>query len=149
MNDDDIEVVEDDDANDDADDDVDVAEAGLQNASDGQVKIILELAMMAGSKKKEALELMKNLIGISEEQEKYVLDELARMARTPKARNPYGRSRGRPAGQKNPEGHNAGRPSNSAKRVAVAAANALFQQRTVKQRTGSSSSAAASATTAT
>ena len=74
MNEDDVEV-------DDAaasDDDVDETGAGLQNASDGQVQTILKLAMMAGSKKKEAVELIKNLVGISEVQEKYVFDELAR-----------------------------------------------------------------------
>jgi len=142
MNEDDVKVVDDD-----ADDDVvDVTAAGLQNASDGQVKTILKLAMMAGSKKKEAVQLMKNLIGISEEQEKYVLDELARMAKTPKPRNPY--KKGRPAGQTNREGHNAGRPSNASKRNAAAAAAAMFGQRTVRQRTDCSSSAAANETAA-
>jgi len=136
MNEDDVEV-------DDAaasDDDVDETGAGLQNASDGQVQTILKLAMMAGSKKKEAVELIKNLVGISEVQEKYVFDELARMARTPKPRNPY---KGRPRGQTNREGHNAGRPSNSSKRDVVTAAAAMFGQRTVRQRTDCSSSAAA------
>ena len=49
MNEDDVEVVTDDDADDDA---VDEAGDGLRDASDRQVKIILKLAMMAGSKKK-------------------------------------------------------------------------------------------------
>ena len=68
-------------------------EVDVQNASDSQVKVILKLAMMAGSQKKEAVGLMKNLIGISEVQEKYVLDVLDRMAKTPKAKNPYKRGR--------------------------------------------------------
>ncbi|EJK77273.1 hypothetical protein THAOC_00904, partial [Thalassiosira oceanica] len=128
MNEDDVEVDDDAAA---ADGVVDVTGAGLQNASDGQVKTIFKLAMMAGSKKKEA---------------RYVFDELARMAKTPKARNPY--KRGRPSGQTNREGHNSGRPSNSSKRNAAAAAAAMFEQRTVRQRTGCSSSAAANETAA-
>ena len=48
MNEDDVEVV----AVDDVDDDIDEAGVGVRDASDRQVKIILELAMMAGSKKK-------------------------------------------------------------------------------------------------
>ena len=83
----------DDDGHDDGHDDDDMEEVDVQNASDSQVKVILKLAMMAGSQKKEAVGLMKNLIGISEVQEKYVLDVLDRMAKTPKAKNPYKRGR--------------------------------------------------------
>ena len=79
---------DDDDGHDDDGGDDDMEEVDVQNASDSQVKVILKLAMMAGSQKKEAVGLMKNLIGISKEQEKYVFDVLARMAKTPKAKKP-------------------------------------------------------------
>jgi len=137
---------DDDDGHDDDGGDDDMEEVDVQNASDSQVKVILKLAMMAGSQKKEAVGLMKNLIGISKEQEKYVFDVLARMAKTPKAKNPY--KRGRPPGQTNREGHSAGRPSNASRKANAEAASALFSARAVRQRTGSGSSAAATAAAA-
>ena len=54
---------------------------------------------------------MKKLIGISKDQEKYIIDSLTRMARpdSSKVPNPYSRKRGRPVGGKNAPGHGAGR----------------------------------------
>ena len=81
-------------------------------AKEGQLKYILKIAMMAGTKRKEAIGLMKNLIGIPNEMEAYILESLTRMARPnlyPGVLNPYARKRGRPTGGKNAPGHGAGR----------------------------------------
>ena len=70
----------------------------LLPAEEGQIKYICKIAMMAGTKRKEALGLMKKLIGIPKEMEAYILESLIRMARPdPKAvKNPYAKKRGRP-----------------------------------------------------
>ena len=82
-------------------------------AEEGQIKYILKIAMMAGTKRKEAIGLMKNLIGISNEMEAYILKMLINMAQ-PNSNlgvlNPYGKKKGRRPGRNNAPGHKAGRP---------------------------------------
>ena len=71
-------------------------------AEEGQIKYICKIAMMAGTKRKEALGLMKKLIGITNETESYILESLNRMARpdpNPAVFNPYAaKKKGRPPG---------------------------------------------------
>ena len=84
-------------------------------AEEGHLKYILKIAMMAGTKRKEALGLMKKLIGITNEMEAYILESLNRMARpdpNPAVFNPYDKKKGRPPGGKNAPGHGAGRKRN-------------------------------------
>ena len=83
---------------------------------------------------------MKNLIGISEQQKKYVLDELARMAKSQGLETRMLSGDGQQARR---EGHNSAFESKSSKRAAAAAAT-MFRQRTVRQRAGISSFTAAS-----
>ena len=81
-------------------------------AKEGQLKYILKIAMMAGTKRKEAIGLMKKLIGVPNEMEAYILESLTTMARpnpNPAVLNPYARKRGRPPSGRNAPGHGAGR----------------------------------------
>ena len=92
-------------------DDDDEEEFEVLDAKNGEIKYIYRIAMMAGTQRQDAVNLMKKSIGISNDQEKYIIDLLTRMARpdSSKDRNPYSRRRGHPVGGKNSIGHNAGR----------------------------------------
>ena len=86
---------------------------------------------------------MKNLIGISEQQKKYVLDELARMAKSPELETRMLSGDGQQARRIQKDIKAGAFESKSSKRAAAAAAT-MFRQRTVRQRAGISSFTAAS-----
>ena len=119
-------------------DDADGNEFEILPAEDGQLKYICKIATMAGTQRKDALDLMKKLIGVSKDQETYILDTLIKMARpdpNPKTSNPYAKKKGRRTGGKNLEGHNAGRPK---KKPAAGQQQLSFASRNEDQSAGNS-----------